>query len=276
MWSAIIIDKSLWLQADSGQQMLSYYAVGILILFLIFFIVKRRYKSKIREGRIFINKNVTGTSDEYRKIALGALYSEQQTAYINSIDTGLDHETIHDIAENWWRVNNRKDAINTLDYLSGKGFDYYFPAVVAARNIPETERLEFLRDSFDSKEDAEKALSQLNHLEDTYPELQNGHIIKSDADIVRLGVSGWDAGRLVFMARLFYNAGHITLQQAWNYIDQAQSVARTNFNSWHDFASSYILGRAMWGGKNGGNTTIIAIARYLLKDPQSPWVKLAW
>ena len=275
MWPAIVVGR-LMLQADSRQQLLSYYAVGILILFLVFFIVRKRYRSKARQGRIYINKQAASTGDEYRKIALGALYSEQQAAYINSIDTGLDHEVISNIAGNWWQVNNGKEAVNTLNYLSDKGFDYYFPAVVAARNIPETERLEFLRDSFDSKEDAEKALSQLNHLEESYPELQSSHIIKSDADIVRLGVSGWDAGRLVFMARLFYNAGYITLQQAWSYIDHAQSVARANFNSWHDFACSYILGRAMWGGKNAGNTAIITIARYLLKDPQSPWVRLAW
>jgi len=268
--------KTMMMQATGSQQLLPYYTVGILILFMIFFVAKKHYRRKAGKGRIYINRDVAPTGDEYRKIALGALYSEQQTAYINSIDTGLDKETIHAIAGDWWQVSNERDAVNTLDYLSDKGFDYYFPAVVAARNIPETERLEFLRDSFDSREDAEKALLQLGHLEEAYTELQENHVIKSDADIVRLGVTGWDSGRLVFMARLFYNAGYITLRQAWTYIDQAQSQARANFSSWHDFACSYILGQAMWAGKNAGNRTIIAIAHYLLKDPQSPWVKLAW
>ena len=258
------------------QQMLPYYAVGILVLFLVFFLVRRKYKRRIQPGKIFIDKNAAVSNEEYRKIALGALYSEQQTPYINTIDTGLDNNTIHAISEEWWQVNNRADAIQTLDYLSGKGFEYYFPAVVAAKNIPDTERAEFHRDSFDSQEDAEKALSQLQHLEETYQELLDSRIIKTDTDIIRLGVTGWDSGRLVFMARLFYNAGYITMQQAWSYIDQAQNTARANFNSWHDFACSYILGRAMWGGKNAGNRSIIAIARYLLKEPDSPWVKLSW
>lgn len=257
--------------------MLPFYVIGVLLLFFIFYIARKRRRSLQNfTKRLFVNKSSVLSNDEYKKIALGALYSEQQMAFINSMETGLDKDSINRITEDAWQINSEQDALETLEYLSHKGYEFYFPAVVAALNIPEAERNNFLNESFDDRADVNKAKAQLQHLEETMEELKNERIIQSQADMIRYGVAGWDVGRLVFMARLLYNAGYINVQQAWSYINHAQSVAKANFSSWRDFASSYIIGRALWGGRDGANKSIANIARYLLNDKESPWVKFAW
>lgn len=38
-----------------------------------------------------------------------------------------------------------------------------------------------------------------------------------------------------------------------------------------DFASGYVIGRAMWSGSNMSLTGIISITQGLLQDEESPW-----
>lgn len=51
--------------------------------------------------------------------------------------------------------------------------------------------------------------------------------------------------RLVFMSRLCFDAGYISEEEAWNYIDIACERLRF-FDSWSSFTTRYLIGRTMW------------------------------
>ncbi|RPE09038.1 DUF1266 domain-containing protein [Chitinophaga lutea] len=235
--------------------------------------------SKATKGifsKIYRNKNSSLTNDQYKKVSLGAIYSEQQTTYINSLETGMNKDDLKTILENWWGISNREEALETLSYLSVKGFRFYLPAVFKAYSAPEPGKSAAILGEMTDQEDIEKAFSQLKNLEETIEELKTGQIITHDSDILQYGTVGWDCGRLVFVARLCFDARYITEQETWEYIDSAYTLARNHFRSWDSYARSYVIGRSLWGGKDAHNTGIMAIAKYLQESPDSPWVQFQW
>ncbi len=108
-----------------------YYAGGVMAIYIIFwklilFIEKTKKVTKGLFGRVYLNKNSTISNEQYKKIAIGALYSEQQTAFINSLTTGLGKSDIKKLLSEWWEINNPDQAKEQLEYLSNKGFRFYF------------------------------------------------------------------------------------------------------------------------------------------------------
>lgn len=66
-----------------------YYAGGIAFIYFVYkkvipFFRKSKTFTKGLFSKIYLNKNSDCTQDQYKKVSLGAIYSEQQTAYINS------------------------------------------------------------------------------------------------------------------------------------------------------------------------------------------------
>lgn len=238
-----------------------------------FFTKMRRVFSKFHT-----KKNSAINDSQYRKILLGAIYSEQQGAYINALETGLGKAHIQETLGEWWGVRNKLDALDTLNYLESKGFRYYFPVVYEAFQCSDKSNQGFILQSAfgNNSEDLEKAYSQLDNLKETFNELKDDKVINNEADIERLGNIGWDVGRLVFVSRLCYEATYITETEAWHFIEKANLLAKTNFSNWNDFAKSYVLGRGMWGGKGSHNSGIASIAEYLMTDPKSPWLTHKW
>ena len=115
----------------------------------------------------------------------------------------------------------------------------------------------------ESQEDYDKAVSQLQNLEETYDELIENKVISSKEDLKRYGVAGWDAGRVCFLARACCEMCYITEEEAWQYIDRAYDLVHREFASWHDLAMTY-------------NSVMKDNADKLLSDEKSPWVRLQW
>lgn len=180
----------------------------------------------------------------------------------------------------WWEINNPSQAKEQLDYLANKGFRFYFDTVVKCYEISnEEQQKEIIVNSFDEndekyKEDTQKAYQQLLHLQETWQELTKNNIISTKNELIKYNNVGWDCGRLVFLSRLCFDAGYISENETWNYINKAYELATQHFDTWKDFSKSYIIGRGMWGGLDCANEGIIGIAEELLKDEKSPWVKL--
>lgn len=228
-------------------------------------------------SNIYINKNSTLAEERYKKIALGAIYSEQQTTYINSLETGSSKSDLKTILGQWWGINSRNDAIEILNDLTHKGYRFYFKTVFAAYQEQDTNKVkELLQNNFNNQVDLEKSIDLLNNLKDTYNDLKSDGIISHESDIEHYGIVGWDCGRLVYVARLCYDAGYITEDEAWQYIDSADALAHKTFHSWHDYGYSYVLGRAMWGGSSANNSGVASIAKTLLEKQNSPWVEMDW
>ncbi|PIE98645.1 MAG: hypothetical protein CR988_02250 [Treponema sp.] len=244
-------------------------------------VVKNAKKlSKGLFSRVYLNDNSTLTNLEYKKIALGALYSEQQTAYINSLETGLKESEIRNLLSEWWRIYSSEEAYKSLEKIANEGQRSYFDIVFKAYKITDVnERTNFIKTSFDInderyQEHVQNVYSQLDNLRGTFSELKENEIIRNDIDLKRYNNIAWDCGRLVFLSRLCFDIKYISESEAWKYIDYAYELAIENFYSWKDFSRSYIIGRSMWGGKGCANIGIMEIAKELLEHEKSPWVNL--
>jgi hypothetical protein len=227
-------------------------------------------------SKIYIDRKSDLSPEQYRKIALGALYSEQKGAYLNSLRTGIEKSYIRKLLSEAWDADDRDEAVETLRYLQTKGYRFYFPAVAKSLGLPEEEQKTIIIESFDNDDDRQQAYSLLCSLTEALPELKEAGIIAADGDVAKYGAAGWDCGRLVFLSRLCRDVGYIADDEAWKAIDTAAEFSKKLFSSWRDYANSYIIGRAMWGGAGAYNGTIIDIAAYLLAEPKSPWTQLPW
>lgn len=267
------------------QKYFIYYALGAMAIYFIFwkvlpFLRKAKKVTKGLFSSIYLNKNATESKEEYRKIAIGAMYSEQQTAYINSLTTGLGKTSIKELLSKWWDISNTEEAKDSLNYLQNKGFRYYFQTVLKAYEITDEEtQKEIIMSGFDEnkekyEEDIQKAYHQLINLQETWQELIQNNIISTKNELAKYNNIGWDCGRLVFLSRLCFDANYISENDAWDYINKAYELAKQHFNTWQEFSKSYIIGRGMWGGKECANEGIMSIAEELLKNEKSPWVQM--
>ncbi|MDR1499992.1 MAG: DUF1266 domain-containing protein [Tannerellaceae bacterium] len=212
---------------------------------------------------------------ESKKILTGAIYSFQQGAYINTLRADVD-DKVHIILGDWWSIRDRESAIDTLDYLRDKGFAYYFPTVWKASQAGSDEAIKaIIVEEMTTQEDAEKAYSQTCNLIESIDKIKELKIVKHTDEIGKLGVDSWDAGRLIFIARLCYDVRFITEDEAWQYIDAAYAKAQRSFNSWEEVAHSYIIGRFVWNGVNS-NDGVASLAEDLLNKSNSPWRQVAW
>lgn len=260
---------------NQWTQWLPYVILGILALsFILRKVVpflRRLFGSSIR-----LNPKSTLSEADYRKLAIGSLYAVQQGGYLNTLRLDVD-QRLPTILGEWWGINGRADALDTLDELTQGGYDELFPLVYKAFTTPGNEqKMAILQNNLTDEEKLEKAASQLQNLTATFDELKSCKVVENEADVARYGVVGWDAGRLNFVARACYDMGYISDEEAWKYIDKAYEMAHPRFQSWHDFAMSYVIGRAMWGGPNAHNSGMAYMAEELLTKPNSPWVTLAW
>ena len=261
------------------ETILTYLIIGIAVGYFVYTWLLPRFQKKKRPFTpVFLNPDSTLNETQYRKIALGAIYSEMTHAFINTLATGLDKSYVTGtLLHNYWKLKTTGNARAKLEYLRDKGFRYYLPAIYKALMAKTTEEQEVIMDDyFIDEEDHGKAFAQLHNLLDTMPELLQDGILQHEQDILKYGMIGWDCGRLVFLARLCYEARIITATEAWGFIDAAHELARITYEDWESYAKSYVLGRAMWGGVHSGNRDVASIARYLLERQDSPWRQMPW
>ena len=177
----------------------------------------------------------------------------------------------------WWGIDSTAEARRQLDYLGEKGFRYYWPTVLEAFRLDGRERQdELLQQRMTSQEDYDKVSSQLENLRETFDELLSCGVVASKEELSGCNVTGWDAGRIVFLARACCEMGYLTEEEAWAYIGRADALAHGACGSWRELAMSYILGRSLWGGKRAYNSVMKTTADVLLSNPKSPWVRYPW
>jgi hypothetical protein len=261
------------------KTILTYLIIGIAVGYFVYTRLLPLYQKKKRPfSPIFRDPDSTLTEAEYKKVALGAIYSEMVHAYINNLATGLDKSyVVGTLLHSYWKLKTADEARAKLVYLRDKGFRFYLPAIYKALVAKTEEDQELIMDEyFSEEEDHGKALSQLHNLMDTMPELLQDGILQNEQDILKYGMIGWDCGRLVFLTRLCYEARIINKKEAWEFIDAAHELAKITYTDWESYAKSYVLGRAMWGGVHAGNRDVAAIAKYLLEKEDSPWIRMPW
>ncbi len=260
----------------NGLTNLPWYVYLIFLTMIIGFVVQKVVPVIKRAKETMRNyyKNPDGSTlseIEQRALNVGAIFGEQTSCYIDTLETGAQPKRLRNLLRKWWEINNNNEAMETLHWLSEDGhrafYNKIFPIISQESGVDwETT----LKTSFQD-EDQLKAVQFIRNLAETMPDLMQKD--KIDAKSFDKGILAWDMGRLVIISRMCYDLQFISKDEAWNFINIAFNECQMNFKNWKELADSYIIGRAMWSGKDMALEGIKDIARNLLIDEKSPWQK---
>lgn len=250
-----------------------YGLIAVTIGFAIFHAIPKvkRFLSAFK-GDYQEKKGSKLTTAQKWAILTGAILSERNSQYINSLDTSLEKQNVREILREWWSIMGTKDAIETLGYLMEEGHREKYQVICGIiKNHPQ-----------EDWKMAAKKIDASGGLYDSVLNLWNGLLalkkekLINESDFERLGILSWDYGRLINNCRWCYDARYITEDQAWSYIMPAAEQLQKEYTSWEDLAKGYLLGRAMWGGIGSDFSLINDIARGLLENEKSPWKSTSW
>ena len=184
---------------------------------------------------------------------------------------------MEDIKENlsdYYDITDRESALETLEWLFASGHRVYFDLIKGAISGRETQ----IDGSGLDEDDIARIKEYISNLQESLGDLIGYDFIKlkQPADLYQQSIAAWDMGRLVLVTRCCFDAGYISDEEAWHYIFNARHLSQESYISWEDFASGYVIGRAMWSGNTMSLIGIIAITQGLLKDEESPWKQCAF
>lgn len=223
-------------------------------------------------GGFRMNKNTALSSDQQRKLLLGAVYAAQQGFFLNAITTGTGQSGRRRLLRLLWRVDNREEAKEVLDYLKNAGDRRFFNIIAEAlctRGREEVEQL--IEQRIPNPEERRKCMMQYQFASVSIRALIYEKILQDPDDYIKIGPDAWDAGRLVFWARVCYEQEFITETEMWNYIDAADEIAHSSLTSWEEYGRSYMIGRTLWCGTANYTSTVAGYAKKLMNKPNSPW-----
>ena len=223
-------------------------------------------------GSFRMEKNTSLTEEQQRKMLLSGIYSEQMSSPMNVIETGMGREERRELLSRAYGVTGSETAKDKLDYFKNTGSRRFFPQVAEAlklKNKPAI--LQYLNDTFGYGKEVRNCWEQVQYAFESMEPLMKEQIIKDENDFVRIGPDAWDAGRLVFMARLCREHNYITDEQLWQYIDAADEIAHRTLTNWEDFGKSYIIGRCLWCGTANYFEVMAGHAKDMYTKPTSPW-----
>lgn len=231
-------------------------------------------KVKLAISGFRFNKKSNLTDEQKRKVAISAVAADRNAGYLDSLT--LDIEDPKGGLSQGYGIDTKKTAQEELERLLSAQYASVMPIVWGGLNLKEREkRLDFLHEAAGNNRGYyDYLLHQTESLEKVYPALQKEGIVSDEKEVLKYGLIGWDASRACFVARASYDAGYLTEQEAWGYIDRAYKMAHKAFGSWRAFAMSYAIGVSMAQG--GDVDTVKVFVEDMLRKPKSPWVVLGW
>lgn len=201
-------------------------------------------------------------------LLVGSMYAEQQSAYLNSYETGLSKSHITKLVETYWEIADQNQATEMLQSLHNRNQDENLDVVYKAYENP-ANYVDILRSNLPNEEGVfDYYLNLFRKLKMVVPELIEGKIITDFAQLKKAKDSGWNYGRSVFLARCCYELGYISEKELIAYLAKAYEELKRYCSTWKEYTTSYIFGRALWGG--GHNNGMVEIANDLLNNNQSP------
>ncbi|MBS7229671.1 DUF1266 domain-containing protein [Flavobacterium psychroterrae] len=216
--------------------------------------------------RLNDKNKVVGQQLDY--LLISSMYAEQQSAYLNSYETGLSKSTIKTILEDYWSVFDKETAIAILLDLQERNQDQYINVVYSAFENKENYVAILKSDLPNEEEIFQEYLQIYRSLNNVIPELLEQNVIKNFAQIKKIKDSAWNYGRGSFLSRCCYEAGYLSETEMKEYLRNSYVGIKNYCLTWEEYTISYIFGRALWGGSN--NSGMIQIADDLLHNAKSP------
>lgn len=201
-------------------------------------------------------------------LLIGSMYAEQQSAYLNSYETGLNKSYVGKLVETYWGIYNQNQAIEILQSLHNRNQDENMNIVYKAFEDREN-YVDILKSNLPNENDIfEYYLNLFRKLNNIVPELIEQKIITTFSQLKKTKDSGWNYGRGVFLARCCYELGYLSENELKEYLAKSYSDLKKYCSTWQEYTTSYIFGRAIWGGAN--NNGMVQIANDLLHNDNSP------
>jgi hypothetical protein len=217
---------------------------------------------------IRLNKANALKGDLLDHLLIGSMYAEQQSAYLNSYETGLNKQDVRHLVETYWEIYNQSEAIEILQSLHIRNQDENIDVVFRAFENRDN-YVDILKSGLSNKEgEFDYYLGLFRRLNTVVPELIEQSCITNFAQLRGIKDSGWNYGRSVFLARCCYELGYLSESQMQEYLAKSYAGLKKYCNTWQEYTTSYIFGRAVWGGANNGG--MMQIADDLLKNVKSP------
>lgn len=201
-------------------------------------------------------------------LLVGSMYAEQQLAYLNSYETGKNRSDITKIVATYWDISNRNEALEVLQSLHDRNHDPYMDVVYKAYSDPEN-YVDILKSNLPSEGDSfEYYLGLYRSLKNVVPDLIQQKVINDFSELKKIKDTGWNYGRSVFLARCCYELDYLTETELKSYLEKSYTELKQFCSTWKEYTTSYIFGRAIWGGPH--NEGMIVIADDLLTNDKSP------
>lgn len=201
-------------------------------------------------------------------LLISSMYAEQQSAYLNSYETGLDKGTLKTILEDYWEIFDKDDAIEILSDLQNRNQDEYLDIVYNAFENREN-YVAILKSNLPDDDDVFKHYVGIyRKLSNAVPELVEQNVFQDFSAIKNIRDTAWNYGRGAFLSRCCYEEGYISEVELIEYLQKSHTGLRDYCRTWKEYTTSYIFGRAIWGGSN--NDGMIQIADDLLNSEKSP------
>lgn len=201
-------------------------------------------------------------------LLIGSMYAEQQSAYLNSYETGLGKSDVTKLVDTYWGISDQNQAIETLQSLHTRNQDENLDTVYRAFENSEN-YFDILRSNISNEEKVfDYYLGLFRKLKNVVPELIEQNVITDFAQLKKAKDSGWNYGRGVFLARCCYELNYLSEKELIEYLAKSHQELKRYCSTWKEYTTSYVFGRATWGG--GSNNGMIQIANDLLNKKQSP------
>ncbi|MFB9991768.1 DUF1266 domain-containing protein [Deinococcus oregonensis] len=107
-----------------------------------------------------------------------------------------------------------------------------------------------------------------------------GVVKKWENQVEGAGGAAFDLARAVDVAAMAHALGYLSEAECWRILRQCRMLAQDLFESWETYGQSFLAGAEFW--KSGGlmdgtrNKRYAGSIRWLLEDPQSPWLRDPW
>lgn len=199
-------------------------------------------------------------SKQLRLLALGAPMLVYNDEYTDTIGEQEYVDSLKEQIRNWWNVTDRDSTFEIIDWLLNEGHHAEADMILATmRNGQATEELD---------EDKINDVSLI-----TRYMLENKIC---DVESMPHTAIAWDLVRIVNLGRWSFQCGYITEEDMWNIMCIASEAASANFSSWEEYGMSFVLGRGVWHGDTDDCETAHEIVAELLKNSDSPWLRIEW
>lgn len=209
------------------------------------------------------------SKDQFAAISIGAINAEQTGYFCDSLSTGSSAADMKQNLSDYYDITDRETALETLGWLFTSGHRVYFDLIKGAISGQETQ----IDGSGLDQDDIARIQGYVSNLQESIDTLIGCSFVQLNQpeDLYQQSIVAWDMGRLVLVTRCCFDVGYISDEEAWHYILHARQLSQKVYRSWEDFASGYVIGRAMWSGNTMTLPGIIGIAQGLLEDEESPW-----